>query len=117
MATHRYAMRRYASGLNFDTGTDESFHKEVVGKVYRTDCNREENRDERLAMRADHNMLIKTVTDAGMADPVPRRRRIFVMQPKVHILSKTLSNFLSRKAYHNTILSTRQVVCEFYLLT
>ena len=102
-------MRRYASGLNFDTGTDESFHKEVVGKVFRTDCNREENRDDRLAMRADQNVLIKTVTDAGMPDPIPRRRRIYLMQPKVHILSKTVASFLSRRAYHNTILSSREV--------
>ena len=72
----RYFVRRYGCALNFDTGTEETFHKVVVGQPFRTDCRRMKDRELRLARRADVILLLTTVMDEDIPDPQMRVPKI-----------------------------------------
>ena len=79
----RYFIRKFGCGLNFDTGTHETYHKLVVNEPYAADCHREEGMEDRLARDANTRILIRTVLDEGIPDPTPRRVGMTVLSPHV----------------------------------
>ena len=85
-------MRRYGCALNFDTGTEETFHKVVVGQPFRTDCRRMRDRERRLARRADVILLLTTVMDEDIPDPQMRVPKIRFSRP---VKRTTLGAFIT----------------------
>jgi hypothetical protein len=85
----RYYIRRYGCGLNFDTGTHETYHKIVVNQPYAADCHREDGMEDRLARDVNTRSLIKTVLDETIPDPAPRQRGMTLSRPHIglHLIS------------------------------
>lgn len=93
----RYFIRRYGSGLNFDSGTYEQFHKFAVKTAYQADCKRDDGGlIHRLTISTNVRTLVKTVTEEGKSDPPCRPRRVKMSRPTGNCLGKYLqdiSNF------------------------
>ena len=84
-------MRRYGSGLNFDSGTYETYHQFAVNEPFKADCRREGNRNIRLARKANEKILVVTVADEGIPDPKGRTPCVYLRNPQ----KRTLEAFLS----------------------
>lgn len=75
---YRYFIRRFGSGLNFDTATFEMFHKRSVSLPYSRDNHKEKGMSDRLARWASNHSLVMTVADEELKDPTPKARGLYV---------------------------------------
>ena len=56
----RYWIRKFGRALNFDTGTHEKFHQEVVVKPFKADARREEGQLDRLYVATNMSQCLHT---------------------------------------------------------